>query len=66
MNLPEVRTETFHQLLRTRLSHDEAAASHAVEPLAHLHYEHEVALKNECFLELWRQRTVSSRMRHLA
>ena len=52
---PERRTDTFQQLLRNRLTASEAAAAHAVEPLAHLHYEREVALKNECFLELWKQ-----------
>lgn len=62
MNPPRTRTDTFlHQLLQARLTRADAAASRTVEPLAHLHYEHEVALKNECFLELWRQHRLAGR-----
>ncbi len=58
---PQIRTYTFQQLLQARLTQAEAAASHAVEPLAHLPYEYELALKNGCFLELWRQHRLAGR-----
>ena len=51
---PEERTDRFQQYLRSRLTPAEAAASHAVEPLAHLSYERELALKSESLRELWK------------
>ena len=45
--------DTFLKFLRARLTPAEVAASHAVEPLVHVDYERELALKNDSFRELW-------------
>ena len=52
---------TFEQLLRACLTPAEAAASHPVEPLVHLSYERELALKDESLRELWKQHGLSGR-----
>ena len=54
-------TATFQQLLRDRLTRTETAASRAVEPLAHLDYERELALKNESICALWRHYGLAGR-----
>ena len=58
---PEDRADTFQQLLRARLTATEAAAAHVVEPLVHLSYERELALKDESLRELWRHHGLAGR-----